>query len=51
MNNGCLLYTSGKTVDTETGEIVEEESAKENDGVVDFRQAKQAQKESRGRIL
>lgn len=30
----------GKTVDTDTGEIIEE--AKENDGVVDFRQAKQA---------
>ena len=31
-----------KTVDTETGEIIEEKNEKENVGVVDFRQAKQA---------
>ncbi len=30
----------GKTVDTDTGEIIED--TKENDGVVDFRQVKQA---------
>lgn len=32
----------GKAVDTETGEIIEKENTKENDGIVDFRQAKQA---------